>query len=206
MKVIEQKWEWMGNPIDYSAELIESIGRTCYKSEDKISTGTANKFVRGLIKSGHHSVIEHVSASVKFTTDRAVSHELCRHRLASYSQESQRYCAYNKDKFGNEITFIKPVFFDTYSPIYKCWLTSMSDSEDSYFKLIDMGASTEEARTVLPNSTKTEIIMTANIREWRHVIKLRTSYKAYLPIRQLMKDFLHNGLKVKFPVFFEDFE
>jgi thymidylate synthase (FAD) len=182
---------------------IEIAGRTCYKSEDKITDDSAARFVRGIIKSGHHSVIEHMSITVRFVCDRGISHELVRHRLAAYSQESTRYANYSKDKFGSEITVIRPFFWADNSQSYQDWLSAMAYAEKIYMKLLESGAKPEEARSVLPNSLKTEIVMTANIREWRHVLALRCSKPAHPQIRELMLPLLDEFHK-KIPVVFDD--
>ena len=145
---------------EFILKQIELAGRTCYKSEDRITADSAKTFVKRLIDSGHHSVIEHVNITVRFMCDRGVTHELVRHRLASYSQESTRYANYSKDKFGREITVIKPSFWADDSSEYLEWLAAMEWAEKTYMKLIDLGASPEQARSVLPNSLKTEIVMT----------------------------------------------
>lgn len=150
---------------------LEMAGRVCYKSEEKISQGSAKKFISNILKTGHESVIEHFSFSVKFIIDRGVSHEMVRHRIASYSQESTRYCNYSKDGFGSEITVIKPNFLNEDSAGYNIWKSGCQQAEDNYFKILEWGCRAEEARTLLPNSLKTEIIMTANLREWRHFLK-----------------------------------
>ena len=197
---------------------IENAGRTCYKSEDKITEDSAAKFVKSLIKSGHHSVIEHVFISVRFICDRGVSHELVRHRLASFSQESTRYCNYTKDKFNNQITFIKPCFdwaknikegtYNNSSCIPKdyrafYWLTLCLASEQSYLNMIENKATPQEARSVLPNSLKTEIVMTCNLHEWRHVLSLRTSKAAHPQMREIMIPILKE-FSEKMPVIFDD--
>ena len=145
------------------------------KSEDKITNDSAAKFVRGIIKSGHESVLEHGTISVKFICDRGVTHEIVRHRIAAYCQESTRYCNYSKDKFNNEITVIKPIFWNEDSEQYKIWYNSMLASEKAYFDLLATGSTAQEARDVLSNSLKTEIVVTYNIREWRHFFELRTA-------------------------------
>ena len=204
MKIIEQSYEVM-SMADYSfmLEQIEIAGRTCYKSEDKITMDSAEKFVRGLIKSGHHSVLEHQSITVKFITDRAVLAELTRHRLASFSVESQRFCNYGQDKFSGAVTFIKPVFWAEESENYNIWVSAMQSAEQYYFSLLKSGAKPEQARAVLPNSTKTEIVMTCNLREWRHVLNLRCSPAAYSQIRELMLPLLKNFAN-EMPAFFSD--
>ena len=170
MKIIKPDVQFI-TPIDGATILkrLEQCGRVCYKSEDKITEGSAEKFVAGIIKRGHEAVLEHCSFTVKFICDRGVSHEIVRHRMASYCQESTRYCNYSKDGFGNEITVIEPCFWDKNSLAGKvkmdCWRIAMRDAEDAYFALLDEGCTPQEARSVLPNSLKTEVVMTANIRE-----------------------------------------
>ena len=173
----------------------------------------------------HESVIEHDNITVKFITDRGISHELVRHRICSFSQESSRYCNYSKDKFGNEISIIRPVwitnaqiaavrkedenstssypFPEDYDPKVWIWLECMKRIECDYFDLIAQGWKPEEARSVLPNSLKTEIVMTANIREWRHVFKTRCSKKAHPQIRELMRPLLKD-FQDRIPVLFDD--
>lgn len=184
---------------------IERAGRTCYKSEGKIGDGTAERFIASIIKRGHESVLEHEKITVRFICDRGVTHEMVRHRIASYSQESTRYCNYSQDKFGSELTFIKPCFWDEESENYKLWLESMQFIENTYNKMIEAGAKPEEARSILPNSLKTEIVVTMNLREWRHFFKLRTAPAAHPQIREV-SGMLLNELKEKLPVFFADIE
>ena len=184
---------------------IERAGRTCYKSEGRIGDGTAEKFIAGIIKCGHESVLEHEKVTVRFICDRGVTHEMVRHRIASFSQESTRYCNYSQDKFGNELTFIKPCFWEDGSENMRLWEETMQNIEDTYNKMIAAGAKPEEARSILPNSLKTEIVVTMNMREWRHYFKLRTSPAAHPQIREvsiaLLKEF-----KEKLPVLFADIE
>ena len=168
-------------------EKIEQIARTCYKSEGKIQEGSAAKMVASLIKSGHEAMLEHVSVTVKFVVDRGISHELVRHRLASFAQESTRYCNYSKDDFGSEITFIIPEYLDYKSAGWNTWKETMKACEDSYFKLLDIGLTPQEARAVLPNSLKTEVVMTANLREWRHFFKLRALGTTGKPHPQMLE-------------------
>lgn len=188
---------------EYILKLIELAGRTCYKSEDHITVDSAKGFVKQILDSGHHSVIEHINIMVRFICDRGVTHELVRHRLASFSQESTRYANYSKDKFGNEITVIKPSFWLEDSPEYAEWLKAMENSERAYMQLIKLGISPEQARSVLPNSLKTEIVMTCNIREWRHVVNLRCSKAAHPQMREIMLPLLAE-FHEKIPVLFDD--
>ena len=186
---------------------LELIGRVCYKSEELIKEGSAGKFIKNIIKRGHESVIEHFAFSVKFVVDRGISHEIVRHRIASYSQESTRYCNYGNK--GGEITVILPLFFDTglgvnsNSLVYDEWKHSCEVAERKYLKLLEMGAKPEEARAVLPTSLKTELVMTANLREWRHFLKLRTSKASHPQIREVA-DMLLEELQEKLPTIFED--
>lgn len=171
MKIIKPDVQFI-TPIDGATILkrLEQCGRVCYKSEDKITEGSAEKFVAGIIKRGHEAVLEHCSFTVKFICDRGVSHEIVRHRMASYCQESTRYCNYGKGKFGEEITVIEPCFWPEGSDLYWAWKNACLISEQCYFSLLKSGATPQEARSVLPNSLKTEVVMTANIREWRHFL------------------------------------
>lgn len=182
---------------------IELCGRVCYKSEDKITDTSAQTFVGNILKQGHESVLEHISITVKFIVDRGVSHEIVRHRLASYCQESTRYCNYSQNKFENEVTFIQPLFFEEGSIKYLAWKDACERCEQDYFVLIKNGASPQEARSVLPNSLKTEVVMTANLREWRHFFKLRTSRAAHPQMREVTIPLLEE-LKSLIPVVFDD--
>lgn len=186
MKIIEPYFEIM-DELDGRKMLqkIEKIGRVCYKSEDLITQDSAETFVRNILKRGHESVIEHEKISVKMVCDRGVTHEIVRHRVASYSQESTRYCNYQKDKFGNELTFIKPVFWSEDSEEYAVWKHMMQQCEEQYMHLIRLGASPQEARSILPNSLKTEIVVTMNLREWRHFFRLRTAGAAHPQMREI---------------------
>lgn len=185
---------------------IEAAARTCYKSEGKIQEGSAAKLVAGLIKSGHEAMLEHASVTVKFVVDRGISHELVRHRLASFAQESTRYCNYSKDDFGSEITFIIPDYLEYKSEGWNIWKESMKQAEDAYFKMLDFGLSPQQARAVLPNSLKTEVVMTANLREWRHFFKLRALGTTGKPHPQMLEVTvpLLEDMKNLIPVVFDD--
>lgn len=212
MKIINASYEFI-TPIngDVILKRIEQAGRVCYKSEENITEDSAIKFAQNIIKRGHEAVLEHCSFTVKFIVDRGVSHEIVRHRVASYCQESTRYCNYSKDKFGKEITVIKPYFWREDEEENKeyikfaVWKRSMKEAESAYFELLDMGATPQEARTVLPNSLKTEVVMTANIREWRHFFKLRTSPAAHPQMREVAIPLLKE-CQEKIPVLFDDIE
>ncbi len=204
MKIIKPSYEIM-TPINREAILknIELAGRTCYKSEDKITEDSASKFVRMLVKNGHEAMIEHQAITVKFVCDRGVSHEIVRHRIASFAQESTRYCNYSNDKFGSEITVIEPFFFDKDSEEYKVWWACCATAEVDYLRLLRLGRSPQEARSVLPNSLKTEIVVTMNVREWRHFFKLRCASTAHPQMRELAIP-LFEEMKELLPELFED--
>ena len=206
MRVIKARAELVSE-LDGAAvmKMLERAGRVCYKSEGNISEGSAEKLLGNIIRRGHESVIEHVSVTMHLICDRGVSHEIVRHRLASYSQESTRYCNYASGKFGSELTFIAPCYWTEGSREYELWRQAMLNAERIYLEMLSTGAKPEEARSVLPNSLKTEMYMTANLREWRHFIKLRTSARAHPQMRELalqIKDILKN----KLPIIFSDID
>jgi len=179
MKIIQQSAELMTVfPENEILEKLELYGRTCYQSEHRIGKNTAGKFVKSIMKNNHLSVLEHISLTFRFITDRGVTHELVRHRLASYSQESTRYVKYT------DLEVIEPVGMDESE--LNVWQYYMSYAEGNYRAMINYGLKPEQARTVLPHSAKTEIVMTANLREWLHIIKLRTSKAAHPQIRELI--------------------
>ena len=207
------------NPADM-LKRIEAAGRTCYKSEDKITEGSAEKFIKSIINRGHESVIEHESLSVRFICDRGVTHEIVRHRLASFSQESSRYCNYSK----KGLEFIIPLWCKLPTcpgPVTDInelhtqtlwlqrygdaqWLTTVAAAEFSYRQLLELGWKPEQARSVLPNSLKTEIVVTANLREWRTIFKQRAiSGAAHPQMREIMIP-LYNELRSKLPAIFDD--
>lgn len=206
MRIINAGFEVL-TPVDGATILksIERAGRVCYKSEEKITEDSAEKFVAGIIKRGHEAVIEHQTITVKFIVDRGVSHEIVRHRLAAYCQESTRYCNYSQDKFGEEITVIRPCFWEEDSDTMKDWKSAMRMAENHYFGLLKQGATPQEARSVLPNSLKTEVVMTANLREWRHFFKLRTAPAAHPQMREVAIPLLRKFQKLV-PVIFDDIE
>jgi thymidylate synthase (FAD) len=204
MKIIDPYFDILNLPAgDAVLTHIELAARTCYKSEDKITTDSAARLLRGLLKSGHHSVFEHVSASVRIVCDRGISHEIVRHRLCAFSQESTRYANYAKEKFGQEITCIRPYFWAADSDPFRIWRTQMESAEKAYLDLIQGGASPQEARSVLPNSLKTEVVMTANMREWRHIFKLRCAPASHPQIRQVMLPLL-DRFRNEVAVLFDD--
>jgi thymidylate synthase (FAD) len=206
MKIISPSFEFL-TQVDGPAIIqhIERCGRVCYKSEDKITGTSAATFVGNIIKRGHEAVLEHDSITVKFIVDRGVSHEIVRHRLASYCQESTRYCNYVKDSFGKEITVIEPFYLEPGTRAYAVWRNACETAERSYFSLLDWGCTPQEARAVLPNSLKTEVVMTANLREWRHFFKLRTAPAAHPQMREVAIPLLRQ-MQEKVPYIFADLE
>jgi thymidylate synthase (FAD) len=229
MKIVEQGYEIINLP-DNLLQIIELAGRTCYKSEDKIGcmddactkpqynytfqedtdlfgcdcacpNHSSHKFTKMLLDRGHHAMIEFGDIIVRFTTNRGVTHELVRHRLCSFAQESSRYVRYD-----GSMEFIRPVWWDSSNDEQKyAWTGAMEMTEGYYIDLLNSGWRPEQAREVLPNSLKTEIVMKADIREWRHMFALRCSKKAHPQIRALMIPLL-NELKTKIPVVFDDIE
>lgn len=215
MKIVQAKAEILdkGDPKEIIHRL-NVAGRTCYKSEAK-DEEAEKQFVRNLVARGHEAMLEHASMTVRFTVDRGVSHEIVRHRVASFAQESTRYCNYSQDKFGKEITFIEPCFFkdisqkdkdfiveclllDNWPDLlegglndrqwqYESWARACLESESAYFSMLNKNATPQEARSVLPNSLKTEVIMTANLREWRHFFKLRAAGETGKPHPQMLE-------------------
>lgn len=181
---------------------IEAAGRTAYKSEDKITDNSAEEFVKMIIKKRHLSVIEHEGFSVRFIVDRGISHEIVRHRLASFTQESTRYCNYGNDKFGNELNIID-IRSHLSEDHYIIWKNAMELAEHYYKSLIQAGVQPQFARSVLPNSLKTEIVVTANLREWRLIFEQRTSKAAHPQIREVMIPLLGH-IKTIIPIIFDD--
>lgn len=199
-------------PQDTVYGLIEAAGRTCYLSESG-DGDTPEKFIQRLIARGHESVLEHASATLRFICDRGVTHELVRHRIASYSQESTRYCNYSHGKFGGGIKVIDLATgfgYDLDNPQdrakYAEWMEAMEDAEGHYMKMLELGATPQEARSVLPSSTKTEIVVTMNIREWRHFVRLRylgTTGAPHPQMREVAK-MSYDILSSRYPVLFEE--
>lgn len=204
MKIAQQSVKILTPKSQLVPDLIERSARTCYQSQTASGTHARETFLKNLIDRKHMSCFEHVSVSVEFTTTRAISHQLVRHRLASFAQESQRYCNYSKNRFGNDITFIPPVGMREDSPEYIIWLTACGCAESAYFDLLEEGCSPETARSVLPNSTQTRVMMTANVREWRHILKLRLSKNADPGIREIMLMLLIDLLDTGLGFIFED--
>ena len=201
MRIINPGFKFVYEPnAEQMLDTIEKAYRICYQSEPK---GNRDSFITNKIKIGHESPLEHTNISVVIETNRGVTHEIVRHRIASFSQSSTRYCNYSKDKFGNELTFIRPCFWADDSEEYAVWKQAMEEIEKTYVKLISLGAKPEEARSILPNSLKTEIVCTMNLREWRHFFRLRTAERAHPQIREISVALL-DELKKRIPVIFDD--
>lgn len=173
---------------DNPEKQIEAAGRTCYKSEDKITDDSAQEFATRMRNSGHHAMLEHAVASFRIITDRGITHEIVRHRLASYAQESTRYCDYSAEKHGEHCSFIEPPdLTEEQRPI---WLEACEIAEKQYFSLTTKNCKPQIARSVLPNCLKTEIVMTANFREWRLFIETRIQKAAHPQIRPIAASIL----------------
>jgi thymidylate synthase (FAD) len=212
MKIIEQTHEILSLP-DPGLQLLERAGRTCYKSEDKITPDSAERFVEMLVRRGHHAMIEFGDIMVKLITNRGVTHELVRHRHCSFAQESTRYVRYD-----GQMEFIRPVWcseqlvgtwpkqsdvFPDASPAEKVWMAAMERAEQDYKVLLDAGWKAQQAREILPNSLKTEIVVKANIREWRHIFALRCAKASHPQMVDLMRPLL-KAVQKKVPVVFDD--
>ena len=200
MQIIDASYKIL-DPLDgdYIIHRLANYSRTCYKSDASVDPQKNRAFIAARIKAGHESILEHEKITVKFICDRGISHEIVRHRLASFSQESTRYCNYD-DK---GLTFIRPCFWKEGTRDYEEWKQAMTALEHIYKRYIHTGSTPEQARCILPNSLKTEIIVTANLREWRHILRLRTAPDAHPQMRELMRPLL-NELKEKIPVVFDD--
>jgi len=220
MKLIKPSYKII-TPIngDEILKTLEAVARTCYKSEDKIESDSAPKLIKNIISRGHEAMIEFYDVIVKFTCDRGVSHEIVRHRIASYAQESTRYCNYNKDKFNNQVTFIIPSWLNIEEGYWNAeklskitnkthsgeasWIMLMLEVESVYNELISKGWKAEMARSVLSNSLKTEINVKMNLREWRHFFNLRCSLAAHPQMRELTIPLL-SEFKNKIPIIFDN--
>ena len=206
MRIIEPSVELMK---DFDGEeimkFIEKCGRVCYKSEKNITDDSAEKFIRNIIKRGHETVLEHFSCTFKIICDRGVMAELTRHRLASFSVESTRFNDYSSEKFDGELTFIKPCFWQEKEipENLAYWKNIVRTLEKNYNAMRYNKVPPEQARAILPNSLKTEIVMTANLREWRHILQLRCDKKAHPQMREVAFMIL-KILKEKLPIVFED--
>lgn len=203
--IVEPSWEVL-TPLDGNRILksIETVGRTCYQSYDKATEDSCYRFVQMLIRRGHEAMIEHESITVRFVVDRAIQNEMVRHRLSSYAVESTRYCNYSLERNGSSIHVILPPQIKKGTREYDLWMDAMQTSSDMYFELIKTERP-EVARSVLPLALKTEIVMTANLRQWRNVFRLRCDKAAHPQMRQIMLPLL-SYLKKQVPVVFDDLD
>ena len=204
VKIVEPSYE-IWTPLDgpYILKFIEKCARNCYKSEGAICEGSAEKMVKKLIELNHTAMLEHYNITVKITCDLGCYKDLTRHRHASFAIESTRYCNYHKDKYGSEITVIKPCHIPENSEMYDAWLKGMQEIEKLYMKMVENGAKADQARMLLPHSVKADVVMTANLREWRHIFALRTASAAHPTVQQIMKMLLAE-FKANIPVVFDD--
>lgn len=206
MKVVKPTWRIVAlteaDPVQLMRHL-EAMGRICYQSEDAITAYSYENFLKFIIGQGHEAVLEHATVTSVVVCDRGITHEIVRHRLASYCQESTRYCNYSQGKFGNEISVVKPTFWEELSDEYQTWYASCQKAEDAYLKLLKSSATPQQARDVLPNSTKTQIAITMNIREWRHFFRLRCSTSAHPQMIEIARKGLLEMYDY-FPCLFED--
>lgn len=183
---------------------LERACRTCYRSEDKITDTSYETLLKNCVNRGHESILEHEKITIRMCCDVGVYKDLTRHRIASFSIESTRYCNYSKDKFDNEIKFIKPVNFEEDTKQYNEWLACMQYLQRSYnYLAIEEHCTPDQLRMLLPHSTAAEVTMTANIREWKHILELRCSKMTHPAVRQLMIPLLLK-FKQEMPVIFED--
>ena len=183
---------------------IERACRTCYRSEGNITEDSYQKLLKNCITRGHESVLEHEKVTVRIYNDIGSYKDLTRHRFASFSVESTRYCSYDKDKYGNEISFMNPVYIEN-KEIYETWKNNMQEIENAYLKMKELGATTDECRLILPHSTAAEYTMTANIREWKHIFELRANNHVHPSIRQVMIPLL-KYFKKEMPDIFADIQ
>ena len=211
MKIVDQGYEILSNISDggiSELQLIESAGRTCYKSEDRITEdgSSALKLIGNTFLPRHHeSPIEFSFLAVRFTTDRGITHELVRHRLFSFAQESTRYCRYSNGKFGNEISVIRPIGIEEGTPEFEIWKAAMEEAEKRYMALLDAGVTPEMARSVLPTCVKADLNMAGNYRCWREMFSKRCAPGAHPQVRALMAP-LVKELQDKIPLLFDDID
>ena len=192
-------------PLDGEAILkhIELCARNCYKSEDKITEDSAKLMIHKLLELGHEAMIEHFQFTVKLTCDLGAYKDLTRHRHVSFAIESTRYCNYSKGKYGNELSVIKPCHIQEGTPEYKLWLETMQIVEKNYNAMAKLGCKPDQLRMLLPHSIKADVVMTANLREWRYIFKLRCSSAAHPTVQEIMKMLLHKVQK-EIPIVFDD--
>jgi thymidylate synthase (FAD) len=207
MKIIDPTFEYISAPTRVEAyEIIATAMRNCYRAELNAMPATDEKMVEKAMKERHLSLLEFVDVSVNITCDRGVTHELVRHRLCSFAQESTRYCNYSGEKFGRELTFVYPWWtcnagaLDTKK--YAIWEDAMRTAEARYMQMLDEGGSAQEARSVLPNSLAAKIAVKANLREWIHIFRMRCDTPAHPDMRVTMMPILISMLDL-YPVVFQ---
>ena len=204
MKIIKPSVEIMSKFSGLEvAKHIELCGRSCYNSCDLITEDSYKSFLKSILRKEHESVVEHFSVTVKFTGSRGFSHQLVRHRIASYSQQSMRYCNFSRSKFGSEIKFIKPPKIQRNTQEFVIWQKQVEGAERAYMELIDIRIKAQDARSVLPICTATEVIVSMNLRSWRHYLRLRSDKHTQDEHRILAQDLL-DQFKAEIPVIFED--
>jgi len=205
MKIIEPKIEIENANYNQIMKNLERACRTCYRSEDKITEKSYKTLLKNCINRGHESILEHEKITIRMTCDIGVYKDLTRHRHASFSIESTRYCNYGKDKFDNQIKFIKPVNIEKGTEIYAEWEKSLEEIEKHYIKMVELGATPDQMRMILPHSTAALVTMTANIREWKHIFSLRCTKHAHPAVEQVMIPLLLH-FKKNMPEIFENVE
>lgn len=204
MRIVSPSFEILRCPDGLEAlRAIERAARTCYKSEDRITDESCVGMVRSLIRKGHDSTLEFADMTVLFVCDRGLSHAFVRHRLASFEQESTQYCSYAAGKFGGEIAVVCPERVAQSEGAFQVWRAAMEAAEQAYMALLAQGHAPQTARAVLPTAVKTELVMKANMREWRHFFRLRTSAADQWEIQSLATRLLLEAQR-RVPVLFDD--
>lgn len=205
MKIIEPTVEIEKVNYNQIMKNLERACRTCYRSEDKTTEESYKTLLKNCITRGHESILEHEKITIRMICDIGVYKDLTRHRIASFSIESTRYCNYGKDKFNNQIKFIKPVNIEEGTNLYEEWKTSCEEIEKHYIKMAQLGATPDQMRMILPHSTAALVTMTANIREWKHILSLRATKHAHPAVEQVMIPLLVH-FKKNMPEIFENIE
>lgn len=205
MKIIEPKIEVENVDYNQIMKNLERACRTCYRSEDKVTEESYKTLLKNCVNRGHESILEHEKVTIRMVCDIGVYKDLTRHRHASFSIESTRYCNYGKDKFENQIKYIKPVNIEEGTELYAEWKKSLEEIEKHYIKMAELGATPDQMRMILPHSTAALVTMTANIREWKHILSLRCTKHAHPAVEQVMIPLLIK-FKEEMPEIFENIE
>lgn len=205
MKIIEPKIEVENVNYNQIMKNLERACRTCYRSEDKVTEESYKTLLKNCVNRGHESILEHEKVTIRMVCDIGVYKDLTRHRHASFSIESTRYCNYGKDKFENQIKYIKPVNIEEGTELYAEWKKSLEEIEKHYIKMVELGATPDQMRMILPHSTAALVTMTANIREWKHILSLRCTKHAHPAVEQVMIPLLLK-FKEEMPEIFENIE